>query len=54
MGKTYVWLGVWEHNTRAIRFYEAHGFSPAGSHDFFLGSDRQTDIIMRRSLPQAR
>src|SRR5688500_118165 len=21
-----VWLGVWEHNVRAVRFYEKHGF----------------------------
>ncbi|MEN1784664.1 MAG: GNAT family N-acetyltransferase [Bacteroidota bacterium] len=25
-GKTYLWLGVWEHNPKAIRFYERTGF----------------------------
>ena len=45
-----VWLGVWEHNTRAVKFYEAHGFRRKGTHNFFLGSDRQTDIIMQRTL----
>ena len=50
MGKYCIWLGVWEHNTRAISFYEAHGFSPCGTHAFYLGDDRQTDIIMRREL----
>ena len=54
MGKTVLWLGVWEHNIRAIRFYEAHGFSPCGTHTFFLGSDEQTDTLMRRELPQTR
>ncbi|MPN23199.1 Spermidine/spermine N(1)-acetyltransferase [bioreactor metagenome] len=49
-GKTVLWLGVWEHNERAIRFYEAHGFSRCGSHSFFLGSDEQTDILMQRDL----
>ncbi len=51
-GKDFLWLGVWEHNTRAIRFYESHGFRPAGTHAFLLGDDAQTDIIMRLDLPQ--
>lgn len=42
----YVWLGVWEHNPRAIAFYSKYGFSAFGKHDFFLGEDRQTDILM--------
>jgi ribosomal protein S18 acetylase RimI-like enzyme len=50
--KQSVWLGVWEHNTRAISFYEAHGFCRSGTHAFYLGAERQTDIIMRRELPQ--
>ena len=53
MGKDSIWLGVWEHNTRAIRFYGAHGFRQCGAHAFFLGDDRQTDIIMRRELKGA-
>lgn len=46
----YVWLGVWEKNTRAIRFYEKNGFVAFDSHIFKLGSDEQTDILMRRPL----
>ena len=53
MGKHRIWLGVWEHNTRAISFYEAHGFNRCGTHDFYLGDDRQTDIIMQRNLTEA-
>lgn len=53
MGKDSVWLGVWEHNTRAISFYEAHGFHRYGAHTFYLGDDKQTDIIMRRELPRS-
>jgi ribosomal protein S18 acetylase RimI-like enzyme len=49
-GKSCLWLGVWEHNARAIRFYEAHGFVRCGSHVFYLGDEEQTDIIMRRNL----
>jgi ribosomal protein S18 acetylase RimI-like enzyme len=43
-----VWLGVWERNARAIAFYGKCGFHDVGSHDFMLGTDRQTDRIMWR------
>jgi GNAT superfamily N-acetyltransferase len=45
-----VWLGVWEHNARAIRFYEKWGFTPFSSHVFMLGQDAQTDILMKKML----
>ncbi len=47
---THLWLGAWEHNTRAIRFYEKLGFEPFGTQQFILGKDIQTDILMRLSL----
>lgn len=46
----YIWLGVWEHNEKAIRFYEKNGFEIFGKHDFVLGSDVQTDLMMRKFL----
>lgn len=46
----FVWLGVWEENARAIRFYEKHGFVVYGKHDFWLGSDLQHDLLMRFDL----
>lgn len=49
-GKAFVWLGVWEHNVKAIRFYEKNGFQTFGKHDFMLGDDRQTDLIMKKFL----
>lgn len=49
-GHDVVWLGVWEKNPRAIAFYEKWGFRIAGSHDFLLGSDLQTDNLMQRML----
>ncbi len=49
-GIQFIWLGVWEKNKRAIRFYERNGFIPFGSHFFWLGNDKQTDILMRLSL----
>lgn len=44
-----VWLGVWEHNPRAISFYRKLGFTEVGEHIFQVGSDPQRDIIMKRS-----
>lgn len=41
-----LWLGVWEHNPRAIAFYQKAGFVDRGSHDFFVGQDRQTDRVL--------
>lgn len=46
----YIWLGVWEENARAIRFYEKNGFVAFDKHLFKLGEDEQTDILMKRSL----
>lgn len=43
-------LGVWEKNTRAIEFYRRFGFRPIGQHEFVLGQDVQTDLIMRKGL----
>jgi ribosomal protein S18 acetylase RimI-like enzyme len=46
----YVWLGVWEENQRAIRFYQKNGFTEFGKHVFTLGDDAQTDIMMKRPV----
>ena len=46
----YIWLGVWEENPRAIRFYEKNGFVAFGKHIFKLGNDEQTDIMMKLKL----
>lgn len=46
----YVWLGVWEENPRAIRFYEKNGFVAFDKHIFKLGNDEQTDIMMKLHL----
>jgi diamine N-acetyltransferase len=48
-GARTTWLGVWEHNPRAIAFYRKFGFAEVGAHDFMLGRDRQTDLIMARA-----
>lgn len=46
----YVWLGVWEKNARALRFYKKNGFVEFSKHPFILGNDVQTDIMMRLKL----
>ena len=46
LGGETVWLTVWEHNPRAIAFYEKCGFRDVGSQPFRLGSDLQTDRVM--------
>ena len=46
-----IWLGVWQHNPGAIRFYERWGFTKAGTQNFRLGDDIQTDFVMYRKLP---
>lgn len=45
-----VWLGAWEKNPNARRFYERQGFAAVGSKYFIVGNDRQNDVIMRRIL----
>lgn len=47
-----LWLGVWEHNPRAIRFYAKSGFVDVGAHTFYVGSDAQSDRVMVRELRQ--
>ncbi|MHB1106428.1 MAG: GNAT family N-acetyltransferase [Lutibacter sp.] len=46
----YVWLGVWEENKSAIKFYEKNGFKAFSKHIFMLGNDPQTDIMMKIEL----
>ena len=47
-GADVVWLGVWEHNPRAIAFYRKWGFEVVGEHVFMMGDDPQRDLLMRR------
>ena len=51
-GKAYAWLGVWEKNEKALRFYEKYGFYKVGTHAFVMGDEAQTDYIMRKELEQ--
>ncbi|HLV25930.1 MAG TPA: GNAT family N-acetyltransferase [Gemmatimonadales bacterium] len=49
-GADTVWLGVWEHNPRAIAFYVKCGFEKVGTHTFMVGNDAQTDHVMAARL----
>ncbi len=45
-----IWLGVWEKNEGAIRFYQRNGLELFSKHDFYLGQDLQTDWMMKLEL----
>lgn len=46
----YIWLGVWEHNFKAIAFYKKNGFNQFDQHVFKLGEDEQIDLLMKLEL----
>lgn len=46
----FIWLGVWEKNERAIHFYQKNGFEIIDQHIFKLGTDLQTDYIMKKLI----
>jgi GNAT superfamily N-acetyltransferase len=48
--KTYIWLGAWEINLRGISFYQKNGFVIFDKHQFKVGNDVQTDIMMKLEL----
>lgn len=48
--KSYIWLGVWENNSKALAFYKKNDFYKTGEHSFLLGDDNQTDYILRKDL----
>lgn len=49
-GKQVLWLGVWEHNAKAIGFYEKMGFKKFGTHIFMMGNEVQNDYLMKMDL----
>lgn len=50
LNRKIIWLGVWEHNQRAIDFYTKWGFEKFEEHEFVLGNDVQTDWLMKKSV----
>lgn len=49
-GAAYIWLGVWEKNERALHFYKKNGFVEFDKHQFRLGDDEQTDLMMKLKI----
>jgi diamine N-acetyltransferase len=49
-GAEVLWLGVWEHNQKAIEFYRKFSFEQFGQHVFMLGSDAQNDLLLKLDL----
>lgn len=47
---SYIWLGVWEKNYHAQKFYENKGFRVFSEHIFTLGNDPQRDLLMKKEL----
>ncbi len=45
-----LFLGVWEHNQKAIDFYHQWGFIKTGVLEFKLGNDLQHDWLMEKQL----
>lgn len=45
-----VWLGVWEKNFPAQKFYQYMGFERYSSHKFVMGDSVQTDYILKKEL----
>jgi ribosomal protein S18 acetylase RimI-like enzyme len=45
-----LWLGVYENNFRAVRFYARWGFLDIGTHIFQFGPEAQVDRVMARTL----
>ncbi|MFV8377953.1 GNAT family N-acetyltransferase [Flavobacterium sp. LB3R33] len=43
----YIWLGVWEENHRALRFYTKNSFVVFDKHVFMMGNEKQTDLLMQ-------
>jgi len=49
-GYEVLWLGVWNQNVEAFQFYKKRGFEIFGEHIFMLGTDVQTDWLMKKEL----
>lgn len=50
LGVSFIWLGVWEKNFPAQKFYTDKGFRRLSEHAFVLGDDIQTDFLMKKEL----
>lgn len=49
-GYGYLWLGVWQENQRAIKFYKDFGFEIIGVKQFVIGNEVNDDYVMGLKL----
>ncbi len=50
LNKQSVWLGVWENNFPAQKFYQKMDFVRYSEHKFIMGESVQTDYILKKEL----
>jgi len=50
-GADSLWLGVWEHNDKALAFYARSGFCEVGEHLFKIGDQVDRDLLLAKALP---
>jgi ribosomal protein S18 acetylase RimI-like enzyme len=43
-----LYIGVWEENHGAQRFYARYGFAPAGAYHFYVGGHADNEIILKK------
>lgn len=43
--RRHVWLGVWENNVKAQKFYAKYGFREVGEHSFLVGKTQDRDLL---------
>lgn len=48
--KDYMWLGVYEHNLNAQKFYARDGFQRVSQHVYQVGTDPQIDYLLVKKL----
>lgn len=50
LAKNNIWLGVWESNFAAQKFYESMGFKRFSEHKFIMGNSTQRDYLLKKKL----
>lgn len=45
-----LWLSVWEKNQKAIAFYKKQDFTAFDNQYYWVGTDKQTDVLMKLDL----
>ena len=50
VGAQAMWLGMWQHNQRALSFYQKHGFEIVGEVEYQFGKVIENDKVLFRVL----